>query len=96
MEQKDKPWVVSASEAINRTCDAIYGEYKVIIDIFNEKIVNACSKRKHQIVYKTDNETTHRDLLYFYSCLGYKVDFEEVPQYKNGVEYTIYKLKLMW
>ncbi len=88
MEQENKPWVVNAHEAINRTCDAIYREYKVT--------VNACSKKKHSVVYKTDNETTCQDLHYFYNCVGYKVEVEELPQYKDGAEYTIYKLKLMW
>ena len=97
MEQKEnKAWVVNAHEAINRTCDAIYREYKVTVDAFNEKIVNACSKKKHSVVYKTDNETTCQDLHYFYNCVGYKVEVEELPQYKDGVEYIIYKLKLIW
>lgn len=96
MEQTNKPWVVNANEAINRTCDTIYNEYKPIVDTFNEKIVTACSKKKRSVIYKTDNETTYQDLHYFYTCLGYKIEVEEIPQYKNGVEYTIYKLKLMW
>lgn len=96
MEQKDKAWVVNATEAINRTCDAIYREYKSIIDSFNQHIIDKCSKRKHEIVYKTDNPETSKDLHYFYGCLGYILEVEEVPQYKDGIEYTIYKLKLMW
>ena len=31
MEQKDKAWVVNANEAINRTCNAIFEEYKETI-----------------------------------------------------------------
>ena len=96
MEQKDKAWVVNANEAIQRTCDAIYREYKATIDAFNEHIVEKCRNRKHEIVYKTDNELTSKDLYYFYICLGYKVEIEEEPSYKEGVEYTIYKIKLMW
>lgn len=96
MEQTNKPWVVNATEAINRTCDTIYNEYKVTVDAFNEKIVTACSKKKRSVIYKTDNENTYKDLYYFYTCLGYKIEVEELPQYKDDVEYTIYKLKLMW
>ena len=96
MEQKDKAWVVNANEAIQRTCDAIYREYKPVVDAFNQQIVNRCSKRKREVIYKTDNELTCRDLHYFYVCLGYKVEIEEEPSYKEGVEYTIYKIKLMW
>lgn len=96
MEQKDKAWVVNANEAIQRTCDAIYREYKHVVDAFNQQIVNRCSKRKHEVIYKTDNENTCRDLHYFYLCLGYKVEIEEESSYKEGVEYTIYKLKLIW
>ena len=47
-------------------------------------------------VYKTDNETTCQDLHYFYNCVGYKVEVEELPHYKDGVEYIVYKIKLMW
>ena len=96
MEQKDKPWVVNRDEAINRTCSAIYEEYKVTIDAFNQHIIAKCSKRKHEVVYKTDNETTCKDLHYFYMCLGYRIEIEEASAYKEGVEYIIYKLKLMW
>lgn len=96
MKEKDKDWVVNANEAIQRTCDAIYREYKAVVDAFNQQIVNRCSKRKHEVIYKTDNELTCRDLHYFYVCLGYKVEIEEEPSYKEGVEYTVYKLKLMW
>lgn len=95
-QQKNKPWVVNASEAINRTCNSIYEEYKVVIDLFNNKIIDTCNKRKHSVTYKTDNEVTCKDLHYFYNCLGYKVDIEETPNYKDGVEYTVYKIKLMW
>lgn len=95
-KQENKAWVVNATEAINRTCDAIYREYKVVVDTFNEKIVNACSKKKHSVTYKTDNQTTAKDLHYFYTCLGYKIETEETSDYKDEVEYIIYKLKLMW
>ena len=49
MEQKDKAWVVNANEAINRTCNAIFEEYKETIMAFNEHINNACKKRKHNV-----------------------------------------------
>ena len=48
MEQKDKPWVVNYPEAVNRTCNAIYEEYKVLIELFNKKLCDACSKKKHE------------------------------------------------
>ena len=96
MEQTNKPWVVNATEATNRTCDTIYHEYKDVIATFNEKIINAGSKKKNFVIYKTDNETTSLDLHYFYVCLGYKVELDEIPEYKDGIEYTIYKLKIMW
>jgi hypothetical protein len=96
MEQKDKPWVVNYPEAVNRTCDAIYKEYKTLIELFNKKICDACSNKKREISYRTDNETTFHDLYYFYTNIGFKVETDEKPDYKNGIEYTIYKLKLMW
>ena len=96
MEQKDKPGVVNREEAVNRTCNAIYEEYKVVITEFNNKIISKCNEFKHEIVYKTDNPVTAKDLHYFYICLGYNVQVEEIPKYKDGIEYTIYKLKLMW
>ena len=97
MEQKEnKALVVNATEAINRTCDAIYREYKEVVEAFNQKVMAACSKKKHTITYKTDNKVTFDDLYYFYTCLGYKIEVEELPQYKEGIEYIIYKIKLMW
>ena len=96
MEQKDKPWVVNYPEAVNRTCDTIYKEYKAVIELFNKKLCDACSKKKHEITYRTDNETTFHDLHYFYTNLGFRIEIDEEPDYKDGVEYTIYKLKLMW
>ena len=96
MEEKNKAWVVNAAEAINRTCDSIYREYKATIDAFNQHIIDKCAKRKHEVVYTTDNETTFKDLGYFYITLGYKVETDEQPKYKDGIEYTIYKIKLMW
>lgn len=97
MEQKEtRKWVVNATEAINRTCEAIFKQYEDVISLFNEEIVKACSKKKHSVVYKTDNETTSNDLQYFYKCIGYVVEVEEAPKYKDGIEYTIYKLKIMW
>ena len=96
MEKENKAWVVNYSEAVNRTCNAIYQEYKVVIDAFNQHIIDKCAKRKHEITYTTDNEVTFRDLAYFYITLGYKVETDEQPKYKDGVEYTAYKIKLMW
>lgn len=96
MEQTNKPWVVNREEAMNRTCSNIYEEYKLVIEEFNKKIIDKCNERKHEIVYKTDNPVTSKDLHYFYHCLGYRVEVEELPQYKDEVEYTIFKLKLMW
>lgn len=95
-QQVNKLWVVNATEAINRTCNAIFKEYEFVIREFNDKITETCSKKKHSVIYKTDNQTTSQDLYYFYTCLGYKVEVEETPKYKEGIEYTIYKLKLMW
>ena len=97
MEQKEiRKWVVNATEAINRTCDVIFKQYEDVISLFNEEIVKACSKKKHSVVYKTDNEITSNDLQYFYRCIGYVVEVEETPKYKDGIEYTIYKLKIIW
>ena len=81
---------------MNRTCNAIYEEYKTVIELFNKKLCDACSKKKHGITYRTDNKTTFHDLYYFYTNIGFKVEVDEEPKYKNGIEYTIYKLKLMW
>ena len=96
MKQENKPWVVNYPEAVNRTCKAIYEEYITIIELFNKKLCDACSKKKHEITYRTDNETTFHDLYYFYTNIGFKVEVDEEPKYKNGIEYTIYKLKFMW
>ena len=96
MEQKNELWAVNYPEAVNRTCEAIRKEYKAIIDLFNTKIVDACTKLKHEVTYRTDNEKTFNDLHYFYSVLGYKIETDEQPKYKDGVEYTVYKIKLMW
>lgn len=95
-QQENKPWVINYPEAVNRTCDAIYKEYKTVIELFNKKISDACSKKKHELVYRTDNETTFHDLHYFYSSVGFRIEVDEEPNYRDGVEYTIYKLKLMW
>ena len=95
-QQENKPWVVNYPEAVNRTCNTIYEEYKTVIELFNKKLCDACSKKKHEITYRTDNETTFHDLYYFYTNVGFKVEVDEEPKYKNGIEYTIYKLKLMW
>lgn len=96
MEEKDKVWVVNASEAINRTCNAIFEEYKETITAFNEHIQNACKKRKHNVTYTTDNANSVKDLEYFYTCLGYKIEISNSTKYKDGIEYVIYKIKLMW
>ena len=96
MEQENKPWVVNVHEAVNRTCNAIYKEYKTVIELFNKKLSDACSKKKHELTYRTDNETTFHDLYYFYTNIGFRVEVDEEPDYKDGVEYTVYKLKLMW
>ena len=74
----------------------IYEEYKTVIDLFNKKLSDACSKKKHELIYRTDNETTFHDLHYFYVNIGFRVEVDEEPDYKDGVEYTIYTLKLMW
>ena len=50
MEQKDKPWVVNYPEAVNRTCNAIYEEYKTVIELFNKKLCDACSKKNMRLV----------------------------------------------
>ena len=95
-QQENKPWVINYPEAVNRTCDAIYREYKTVIELFNKKLSDACSKKKHELIYRTDNETTFHDLHYFYSNVGFRIEVDEEPDYRDGVEYTIYKLKLMW
>lgn len=95
-QQGNKVWVVNATEATNKTCNAIFEEYKETIMAFNEHINNACKKRKRSVIYRTDNSETKDDLYYFYICLGYKIEIEEESKYKDGIEYYIYKLKLMW
>ena len=95
-QQENKPWVINYPEAVNRTCDAIYREYKTVIELFNKKLSDACSKKKHELIYRTDNETTFHDLHYFYTNVGFRIEVDEELDYRDGVEYTIYKLKLMW
>lgn len=91
-KQGEKAWVVNAVEARNRTCDAIYKAHKDIIEEFNNHILLQCSKHKIFVSYTTEDKKLFNDLCYFYLCLGYDVQPEEID---NTIK-PVYSFKIRW